>query len=167
MKASLLEQYITPLLSDNFSHIHNIRIGTKVLSYWPFRFLTDPDADDLLRLFETVNKRGRQLALMVHFNHWRELETEPAQKAISRLRSAGVILRSQSPLLAHVNNDAEIWRIMWQKQIQLGIIPYYMFVVRDTGARDYFEVPLVKGSNIYRRALRQVSGLARKVRGLP
>lgn len=165
MKTSLLARYLTPLLREEFSHIQNIRIGTKALSYWPFRFLTDGDADDLLRLFETVVEKGRQLALMVHFNHWQELETEPVQKAISRLRSAGVILRSQSPILAHVNDAPDVWRIMWQKQLQLGIIPYYMFAVRDTGARNYFEIPLVKCWEIYRQALRQVSGLARTVRG--
>jgi len=165
MKTSLLARYLTPILSEDFSHIRNLRIGTKALSYWPFRFLTDSDADDLLRLFETVIKKGRQLALMVHFNHWQELETEPVQKAISRLRSTGVILRSQSPILAHVNDDADVWRIMWQKQLQLGIIPYYMFAVRDTGARNYFEIPLVRSWEIYRQALRQVSGLARTVRG--
>jgi len=35
-------------------HIQNIRIGTKSLSYCPYRFLTDSDADDLLKLFEKI-----------------------------------------------------------------------------------------------------------------
>ncbi|NIP76191.1 MAG: lysine 2,3-aminomutase, partial [Xanthomonadales bacterium] len=40
-----------------------------------------------------------------------------------------------------------------------------MFVERDTGARDYFEVPLARALQIFRGAYRQVSGLARTVRG--
>lgn len=54
---------------------------------------------------------------------------------------------------------------MWKRQVQLGIIPYYMFVERDTGAKRYFEVPLARAFQIYRDAIRQVSGLARTVRG--
>ena len=40
-----------------------------------------------------------------------------------------------------------------------------MFVVRDTGAQHYFGVSLVKAEEIFRTAFRQVSGLARTVRG--
>ena len=40
-----------------------------------------------------------------------------------------------------------------------------MFVERDTGARHYFEVPLLKAWNIYRDAMKKVSGLARTARG--
>lgn len=40
-----------------------------------------------------------------------------------------------------------------------------MFIARDTGSKEYFEVPLEKCWNIFRRAYRQVSGLCRTVRG--
>ena len=49
--------------------------------------------------------------------------------------------------------------------VKLGIIPYYMFVERDTGAKNYFEVPLAEAYHIYREAMKQVSGLARTARG--
>ena len=64
-----------------------------------------------------------------------------------------------------INDDADMWAKMWQKQVSLGCIPYYMFVVRDTGAQQYFGVPLVKAEKIFRTAFRKVSGLARTVRG--
>jgi L-lysine 2,3-aminomutase len=54
---------------------------------------------------------------------------------------------------------------MWREQVRLGLIPYYMFVVRDTGAQHYFGLPLVKTWQIFREAYQQVSGLARTVRG--
>jgi len=57
-----LSAYIEPLLGEEFSHIRNIRIGSKTLAYWPYRFLTDKDADDLLALFEKVTKAGKHLA---------------------------------------------------------------------------------------------------------
>ena len=40
-----------------------------------------------------------------------------------------------------------------------------MFVERDTGAKRYFEVPLVEAYQIYTDAYKQVSGLARTWRG--
>jgi L-lysine 2,3-aminomutase len=43
--------------------------------------------------------------------------------------------------------------------VSLGIIPYYMFVERDTGSKQYFEVPLVRAYNIYKTALSQLTGI--------
>jgi hypothetical protein len=40
-----------------------------------------------------------------------------------------------------------------------------MFIARDTGAQHYFGIPLVRASDIFRNAYKQVSGLARTVRG--
>ena len=48
--------------------------------------------------------------------------------------------------------------------MNLGLIPYYMFVVRDTGSRTFFEVPLERAWNVFRRAYRSVSGVCRTVR---
>ena len=47
----------------------------------------------------------------------------------------------------------------------MGMIPYYMFVERDTGPQDYFAVPLARGYEVFREAYQGVSGLARTVRG--
>ena len=109
--------------------------------------------------------RWPQFVGMAPFNHLVELSTDPIKEAIKRVRNTGVQIRTQSPLLAHINDDANMWANMWQKQVSLGCIPYYMFVVRDTGAQHYFGVPLVKAEKIFRSAFRQVSGLARTVRG--
>ncbi len=102
---------------------------------------------------------------MAHYNHWKELDTEVAQAAIRRIRATGAVIRAQGPLIAHINDDPAVWAKMWQMQVRLGIVPYYFFVERDTGARHYFEVPLVRAWQIYREAMQQVSGLARTARG--
>jgi hypothetical protein len=54
---------------------------------------------------------------------------------------------------------------MWSEQTALGMVPYYMFVERDTGPKVYFEVPLARALRIYQRAYRRITGLARTVRG--
>jgi hypothetical protein len=76
-----------------------------------------------------------------------------------------VTIRSQAPLIRHVNDSVDDWAELWRQQVRLGIVPYYMFVERDTGARQYFEVPLARAYAIFNGAFRQVSGLARTVRG--
>lgn len=163
MRTQNIATYIETLL--NIPHLQNIRIGSKALAYWPYRFLTDPDADELLNLFKKVTDSGKQLALMAHFNHPNELKTDAVQEAIYRVRATGAQIRSQSPLLRHINDDPDAWAQMWKEQVRLGCIPYYFFVVRDTGAQHYFAVPLVEAWDIFRKAYRQVGGLGRTVRG--
>ena len=163
--ASIMASYIEPLLTKEFDHIKNIRIGTKTLTYWPYRFLTDKDADDLLRLFEKVKKAGKHLAFQSHFNHPVELSTDAVKQAISRIQKTGAQIRTQSPLLRHINDDEKIWAEMWKEQVNQGLIPYYMFIARDTGSKDFFDVPLERAWDIFRRAYRSVSGICRTVRG--
>ena len=62
-----------------------------------------------------------------------ELSTEAVLRAIRRIRNTGAQILTRSPLLQHINDDSDLWADMWQQQVNLGIIPYYMFVVRDTG----------------------------------
>ncbi|ABI56534.1 KamA family radical SAM protein [Alkalilimnicola ehrlichii MLHE-1] len=165
MKTRKLEEYLDPLLAADLEHVQTVRLGTKALTFWPYRFVTDKDADDLLRLFERLVNSGRHVALMAHYNHPQELKTPIAEEAIRRIRDTGVEIRAQGPLLAHINDSSEAWAELWRKQVRLGIIPYYMFVERDTGARHYFEVPLARAWEIYRDAMKQVSGLGRTARG--
>ncbi len=165
MKTRHLVSYLEPLLEPRFDHVQTIRIGTKALTFWPHRFVTDEDADELIDLLARLSDAGKHVAIMAHYNHWQELSTEIAREAIRRLRSTGAEIRAQGPLLAHINDNADDWARLWKTQVQLGIIPYYMFVERDTGARHYFEVPLAKAWNIYRDAMQQVSGLSRTARG--
>lgn len=165
MKTKVLRRYIEPLLRPELDHIVSIRIGTKAPAYWPQRFVTDDDADDLMRLFEEVHLSGRNMAIMAHYSHPRELDTPIAQSAVDRIKSAGATVRCQAPLIKHVNDDAQTWADLWKRQIVLGAVPYYMFVERDTGPKQYFEVPLARAYDIFSTAYRRVSGLGRTVRG--
>lgn len=163
MRTRVLERYLEPLLT--LDHIENIRIGTKSLAWWPYRFVTDKDADDLMRLFERVEGAGKRLALMAHASHPVELEPPVAREAIRRIQDTGAVIRCQAPLVKHVNDDPQVWADLWREEVRLGMVPYYMFVERDTGAREYYHLPLVRALEIYREAMRRTSGLARTVRG--
>jgi len=165
MKTDRFRAYIDGLLEADLPNLQTIRIGTKALGYWPYRFLTDNDAQDMLDLFKKVTDRGIHLAFMAHFNSPAEMKTEAVRLAIAKIRETGAQIRTQSPIMKHINDTPEAWRDMWKEQARLGCIPYYMFLARDTGAQDYFAVPLATAWRVFQKAYQQVSGVARTVRG--
>ena len=163
MSSKILNKYIEPLLK--VESLRTIRIGTKALSYWPYKFTTDPDAEGILNVLSKITKSGKHLAVMAHFNHYKELEPPVVAEAITNLRNIGAQVRTQSPLLKHINDSPEVWSKMWEKQVQLNCVPYYMFLPRDTGAQHYFAHNLEDAFNIYRTAVRKCSGLGSTARG--
>ncbi|GAB3019416.1 KamA family radical SAM protein [Niabella terrae] len=165
MKNKIFATYIDAVLEADIPNLKTIRIGTKALGYWPYKFLTDDDATDTLKTFERIVQKGINLSIMAHFNHYREMETEAVKAAIKRALSTGAQIRTQSPIMRHINDNVNVWSKMWRKQVDMGCIPYYMFVARDTGAQHYFSISLVKAWEIFRKAYSRVSGVCRTVRG--
>lgn len=165
MKTRFFEAYFDAILKADLPNLKNIRIGSKSLAYWPYRFTSDPDAGDLLSLFRKMKSKGYNIAMMAHINQPGELKTKAVKDAVKKLIAAGVQIRSQSPLLRHINANADIWAENWKEQVSMGIVPYYMFVARDTGPRDYFAVTLSQAWHIFRNAYNQVSGICRTVKG--
>ena len=108
MSTKSLAANIEPLLDARLSNLRRIRIGTKALTYWPFRFLSDNDSTELLALFRRVVKSGVHLALMAHFNHPNELDSPFVRDALQRVRETGAEVRTQSPILRHINDDADV-----------------------------------------------------------
>jgi len=165
MNARHLRAYLEPFLAPEFDHIQTLRIGTKSLAYWPYRFVTDSDADAVLRLFDEITGAGKQLAIMAHYNHGRELSTPIAQEALRRVQRTGAIVRTQSPLVRHINDDPAVLAHLWTEQVRLGCVPYALFVERLTGASRHFALPLERAWRIFRDAYEAAPGLARTVRG--
>ncbi len=164
MKPHMFGEYIRPLLE--IDHIKTVRIGTKVLAYWPYKLTEDTsEGPKYLDLFKEVSDSGKHLAIMAHFNHYAELKTDAVKRATRNLRQIGANIRTQSPIMNHINADAKVWAKMWRTQVDMGMVPYYMFIARDTGAQHYFKVPLVKAWEIFYKAYQNVSGVCRTVRG--
>ncbi len=165
MSAKVLDTYISRILDANIESLQTIRIGSKSLSFWPYRYLTDPDAEEVLDVFRKITSSEKTLSFMAHFNHPQELSTKAVEEATQKILDTGAQIRTQSPLLNHINAKAKIWSEMWKKQVNMGMIPYYMFIARDTGSKEYFGVPLIKAVKIFKSAYTNVSGVARTVRG--
>lgn len=165
MSTPVFADYLEEILAADIPNLKNIRIGSKSLTFWPYKYTSDKDSDKLLALFKKVREAGKHLTFMAHFNHPVELSTEAVQEAIKNIIATGCQIRTQAPVMKGINDDDELWATMWKKQVSLGCVPYYFFIARDTGARDYFAVPLERSWRIFRDAYSQVSGICRTVRG--
>ena len=84
MSTNNLAAIIEPLLNAKLPNLRRIRIGTKALTYWPFRFLNGMDSAELIALFRQVVKSGLHLAVMAHFNHPNELDSPFVRDALQR-----------------------------------------------------------------------------------
>lgn len=163
LKAKTLQEYIDPIL--DIETVKVIRISSKSLAWWPYRFTTDQDAEALLEMFRYIQSRGKHLNLCAHFTHVRELENPVVKAAIDRIRATGAIIRCQGPLVAGINDTPEAWSALWNTQIAMGMIPYYMFIEADHNSESCFRIPLAKALHIFQTAQKQTTGLARTVRG--
>ena len=165
MSVLKLKEIVSPFLSNEFEHIKNIRIGTKSIVNFPYKYVNDKETSALLSFFDDIIKTGKHLSIMAHINHWIEMESNAFKIAIKNIRNTGAEIRTQSPILNNINDNSDIWIKMWQQQVKLGLIPYYMFIERETGAEKYFNIPLFKAFNIFKEAYKQVSGLCKTVKG--
>ncbi len=166
MNSKSLENYLSELIENiETTNIQTIRIGTKSLSYFPYKYTTDKDAKAILNYFEKIISKGLNLSIMAHINSPNEQKTPVFAEAVRLIRSTGAQIRSQAPILKHINDSAEDWAEMWRQQVNLNIIPYYMFIPRDTGAKEYFEISLIEAWKIFSNAFRQVSGICKTARG--
>ena len=141
-------------------HVRIIRIGSKVPAFNPFRILQDEELQDLLREFSTPERR---IYLMAHFDHPREL-TPAAAAGMAKFIDCGVICVNQCPLIKGVNDDPEVLSELYRKLSWIGCTPYYLFQGRPTAGNEPYEVPIVRGWEIFEGALTRGSGLARRPR---
>lgn len=167
MDPATISKYFDGILAANLPNLKHIRFGTKSLSYWPFAFLPDfsEEGEEMLNLLRRIADSGFHLAFMAHFNHPNELDNAIVQEAIYNIRQAGAEIRTQAPILRHINDDSAAWAQMWKKQVSLGMIPYYMFIERETGPYDYFQIPLAEVYQLYQKAIIESGSFAKTITG--
>jgi lysine 2,3-aminomutase len=141
-------------------HVRIIRIGSKMPAFAPSRVLDDRELQAAFRQFSTPDRR---IYLMCHFDHPREL-TEMAVEGIDCLLRNHVICTNQCPIIRGVNDDPAVLAELFSRLSFVGCPQYYLFQGRPTQGNEPYEVPLVRGWQIYSQALQHGSGLARRPR---
>ena len=141
-------------------HVRTIRIGTKLPAFNPFRILDDPS---LQQLFRDVSGESRALYLMAHIDHPRELTAEARASIACALENRARVV-NQCPLIRGINDDPEVLASLFTEMTLLGAPQYYLFQCRPTAGNAAYEMPLVRGWQIFQEASRRCSGLSRRAR---
>ena len=143
-----------------FEHVRIIRIGSKMPAFDPWRVQNDQELMAAFRKYSTPEQR---IYLMAHFDHPREL-TEPAIAGIDACIKNGVICVNQCPLIKGINDNPATLAELYATLSYIGCPAYYLFQGRPTAGNEPYEVPIVRGWQIFQEALRHGSGLARRAR---
>ena len=147
-----------------YENIENIRIGTKSISFWPYRFLGE-EGRRIANIFKGIKKAGKNITLILNINHYKELENKIVVQAIEKLQKLGIVLRTQTPIIKNINDKSEILIKTFRKQANTGMVPYYLFALRPTGTSKYYRIPIEKIFSEYIKAYRELSGLCKTIRG--
>ncbi|MCL4211110.1 MAG: KamA family radical SAM protein [Phycisphaeraceae bacterium] len=141
-------------------HVKIIRIGSKMPAFDPWRLTRDEELQNAFRTYSTPRAR---IYLMAHFDHPREL-TDDAINGLDCFIRCGVICVNQCPLIRGINDDPKTLSDLYRTLSWIGVPPYYLFQCRPTAGNEPYSVPLTRGWEIFREALRHGSGLARRAR---
>lgn len=153
-----------------------IRIGTKELAFFPYRF--DDNFFKMLDLFHELYPRVG-VAFMVHFSHPDEIlerdkqtgeyikkpdggfkRIEVTENAIKKLRGRHyVTLENQTPIIDSVNDDPVVLNLMQRELKRIGVNNHYYFQCREIEGHKAFAVPVEKAWDIHRQSQIGLSGI--------
>lgn len=154
----VIEKYLQQL--SEIPHIKFIRFGTRVPVVFPQRITSDDELMEILKKYKTK----KTIYVVTQFNHPKEF-TEEAHNAIDVLREAGIPVLNQTVLLAGVNDNADILADLFNKLVEAGASPYYLFQCRPLkGVKSYFSIPLLDAVEIVDKTREKLSGVAKRFR---
>ncbi|MCY1720240.1 hypothetical protein OU798_07790 [Prolixibacteraceae bacterium Z1-6] len=171
-----LLEYVKPLIDDpELVHIRTLRIGSRAITYHPEFLLSDKFAKILKLLKHTIDS-GIQVVWMAHLSTPRELMNPGSVAAVKRLKSFGITVKSQSPIMNHISlyrdeygkvdidRSAQNWIDLGNVLAILGIGFHSMYCARPTGEHHYFTAPLADISKIFSKVFRSLASINRPSR---
>ncbi|HUT95911.1 MAG TPA: EF-P beta-lysylation protein EpmB [Thermoguttaceae bacterium] len=141
-------------------HVRRLRVHTRVPIVIPQRV-----TEELLAWL-----RGTRLTpiVVVHVNHPAEIDDQVAS-ALGRLVDAGVPVLSQSVLLRGVNDRLDVLARLYERLVDLRVMPYYLHQLDRVAGAAHFEVPESTGVELIEQLRAHLPGYAipRYVRETP
>jgi len=176
MPADRMRLYLEPLLTDpELSHIRNVRIASRALTFEP-NLVLDKKYNSILNLYRELTDSGIQVLWMGHFSSPKELMNITTIAAIRLLRSYGVNIKSQSPIMNHislfknengkvdVDKSAQNWIDLANILTMQGVGFHSMYMARPTGEHHYFTVPLNEINKVFNKIYRSLPSVSRPSR---
>jgi len=132
-------------------HLQRVRIHSRLPIVIPQRVTAE--------LVAWMRNSRLAMILVVHVNHPAEIDGFVAN-ALGRLVDGGVPVLSQSVLLRGVNDRVEVLAELFERLVNLRVMPYYLHQLdRVTGAA-HFEVPEHVGVELMRQLRARLPGYA-------
>jgi len=134
------------------------------------------DYNNMLDLFKKLNNNGIQVVWMAHISTPKELLNISTIAAVRRLRAAGVVIKSQSPIMNHISlftdengkidveRSAQNWIDLGNILAILSIGFHSMYCARPTGEHHYFTVPLADINRVFNKVYRSLPSINRPSR---
>jgi lysine 2,3-aminomutase len=135
---------------NQIPHLQMVRINTRVPVFLPQR-VTD-DLIDVLKSFQPM-------WLNLNINHPDEITPE-LEVAIARMADAGIVLGSQTVLMAGVNDCPNIMLELMHKLVRNRVRPYYIYQCDQVVGAGHFRTPVAKGIEIIESLRGHTSGYA-------
>ena len=141
-------------------HVRRLRIHTRLPVLIPQRV-----NDELIDL---ARGGGLPAIMVVHVNHPAEIDCHVAG-ALHRLVDAGIPVLSQSVLLRGINDRSGVLVELYQRLIDLRVIPYYLHQLDPVLGAAHFEAPIATGMRLMAELRARLPGYAvpRYVRETP
>jgi EF-P beta-lysylation protein EpmB len=123
----------------SIEHVRRLRVHTRLPILIPERV-----TDGLLAWLT-----GSRLTpiMVLHANHGNEIDRDVTQ-AVARLVDSGVPVLNQAVLLAGVNDSTRAQLDLWERLVDLRVMPYYLHRLDRVAGAAHFDVPVEQGRRI-------------------
>jgi len=152
----LLEGQLLEKLCDALFDLKQIKI-IRIHSKLP---VSAPQIMPWEKLEKIAQKSKIPLYFLIHINSCQELEKKESLESISRLRKMGFILLSQTVFLKDVNDNQQELENLFNKLLENGVKPYYIFHCDRIENYQEFQIDLKKEIYLMSAIRKTISGLA-------
>lgn len=135
-------------------HVRRVRLHTRVPIVLPHRV-----TDQLIGTLFQFRGAGSPIIVVIHINHPAEIDDAVAT-AFKRLVDAGIPLLSQTVLLRRVNDRLEVLAELFERLVDLRVMPYYLHQLDRVAGAAHFEVPETVGVELVRQLRAILPGYA-------
>jgi len=141
---------------DQVPNIQRIRIHTRMPIIIPQRL-----TENLLGFLGNKKRYGKaaKMIMVLHVNHPNELDSRVSE-SIEELIDSGCILLSQTVLLRQVNDALPVLVELFERLINLGVMPYYLHQLDRVAGATHFEVSSEKGCDLITKLRTRLPGYA-------
>ena len=146
---AVLEQLVDELAA--IPHLRRLRVHTRLPIMIPERV-----TDDFVSLL--ANTRLTPV-VAIHANHDIELDSSVAV-ALAKLSAAAIPLLNQAVLLRGINDTVDAQAALWERLIDLRVMPYYLHQFDRVAGAAHFEVPMDRGRQIMKQLRARLPGYA-------